>query len=132
MKRVLTALLLIPLFCYIVLWSPYVVFLGAVVAVSVLLFREFANLTALHNIAKPGVFGYVAGLVVLFEPARDMTFLVLVAILAMALALRSTDLADSLPSAGALLLGVAYVFGSMRCCIELHEINHYWLLFALS
>jgi phosphatidate cytidylyltransferase len=132
MKRVLTALLLIPIFCYLMLWAPLWAFLGAVAAVAMLCFREYAELVSLHQIEKPGVFGYVAGLLLLFLPGKDFAFLVLVAILAMALGLRSRELADALPSAASLMLGVVYVFGSLRCGIDLHAISPYWVFFALS
>ena len=132
MKRVLTALVLIPTFCYVVLWSPQWAFLATAAAVSVLCFREYAELASLHEIAKPGLFGYAAGILVLFIPGRDAAFLVLVAILAMALALRSRELTDVLPGAAALLLGVLYVFGTLRCAIELRSIQAYWLFFVLS
>ncbi len=132
MKRVLTALVLIPTFCYVILWSPQWAFLATAAAVSVLCFREYAELASLHEIAKPGLFGYAAGLLVLFVPGRDAAFLVLVAILAMALALRSRELTDVLPGAAALLLGVLYVFGTLRCAIELRAMQAYWLFFALS
>jgi phosphatidate cytidylyltransferase len=132
MKRVLTALLLIPIFCYIMLWAPLWPFLGAVAAVAMLCFREYAELVSLHQIETPGVFGYVAGLLILFLPGKDFAFLVLVAILAMALALRSHELAEALPAAASLLLGVVYVFGSLRCGIDLHAISPYWVFFALS
>jgi phosphatidate cytidylyltransferase len=132
MKRVLTALLLIPIFLYLILWAPYWAFLAAVAVVSVLCFREYANLASLHQIAKPSLFGYAAGLLVLFVPGKDAAFLVLVAILAMALSLRLHDLTEALPAAAALVLGVLYVFGSLRCGIELRAVTPYWLFFALS
>jgi phosphatidate cytidylyltransferase len=132
MKRVLTALILIPTFCYLILWAPPMAFIAAVVVVAILCFREFAELAALHQIEKPGVFGYVAGLLVLFLPGKDFAFLVLVAILAMALALRSRELAEAMPAAATLLLGVVYVFGALRCGVDLHGISAYWLFFALS
>jgi len=132
MKRVLTALILIPFFCYIILWAPLAAFLAVVAAVAVLCFREYANLVSLHAIEKPGVFGYVAGLLLLFLPGKDFGFLVLVAILAMALALRSRNLVDALPAAATMLLGAIYVFGSLRCGIDLRAISQYWLFFALS
>src|SRR5262252_7268242 len=109
MKRLLTALLLIPTFCYVVLWSPQWAFLATVAVVAILCFREYAELASLHGIDKPGVFGYAAGLLLLFLPAQDFVFLVLVAILAAALSLRSADLSEALPAAAALLLGVVYV-----------------------
>jgi phosphatidate cytidylyltransferase len=132
MKRVVTALVLIPFFIYIVLWAPIWAFLMTVSAVAVLCFREYADLAALHGIAKPGVFGYVAGLLLLLLPGKDGAFFVLIAILAMSLALRSREMARALPDAAALLLGVAYVFGSLRCAVELRAINVDWLFFALS
>jgi phosphatidate cytidylyltransferase len=132
MKRVVTALLLIPFFCYIILWAPQWAFLVTVAAVSVLCFREYSELAALHGIAKPGLFGYAAGLLLLLLPGRDEAFFVLVAILGMALALRSREMARALPDAAALLLGVAYVFGSLRCAVELRAINPYWVFFAFS
>jgi phosphatidate cytidylyltransferase len=132
MKRVVTALLLIPFFWYIIFWAPQWAFLVTVAAVAVLCFREYADLVALHGIGKPGLFGYVAGLLLLLLPGKDTAFFVLVAILAMALALRSREMSRALPDAAALLLGVAYVFGSLRCGIELHAVNQYWLFFALS
>jgi phosphatidate cytidylyltransferase len=132
MKRVVTALLLIPFFCYITLWAPQWAFLVTVAAVAVLCFREYSELAALHGIRKPGLFGYVAGLLLLLLPGKDGAFFVLVAILALALALRSPEMAQALPDAAALLLGVAYVFGSLRCGVELRAINPYWLFFGLS
>lgn len=132
MKRVVTALILIPFFIYIVLWAPIWAFLMTVSAVAVLCFREYADLAALHGIAKPGVFGYVAGLLLLLLPGKDGAFFVLIAILAMSLALRSREMARALPDAAVLLLGVAYVFGSLRCAVELRAINVDWLFFALS
>jgi phosphatidate cytidylyltransferase len=132
MKRIVTALLLIPFFCYIVLWAPQWAFLVTVSAVAVLCFREYADLVALHGIAKPNVFGYVAGLLLLLLPGKDGALFVLIAIVAMSLALRSREMAQALPDAAALLLGVAYVFGSLRCAVELRTINVYWLFFGLS
>src|SRR5579862_8391488 len=132
MKRVITALLLIPFFVYIVLWGPPWAFLTTVAAVGVLCFHEYSELTALHGIAKPGLFGYAAGLLLLLLPGKDGAFFVLVAVLGMALALRSREMSQALPSAAALLLGVAYIFGSLRCAVELRAMNPYWLFFALS
>jgi phosphatidate cytidylyltransferase len=46
--------------------------------------------------------------------------------------MRSEDLAEVLPRAAAMLLGVVYVFGPWKCAILLREISPYWLLFALA
>lgn len=132
MKRIVTALFLIPFFLYIVLWAPQWAFLVTVSAVAVLCFREYADLVARHGIAKPHLLGYAAGLLVLLLPAKVDTIFVLVAIVAMALALRSREMSQALPDAAALLLGVAYAFGSLRSGVELRAISPYWLFFALS
>ncbi len=132
MTRLITALILIPTFLYLILWAPGWAFLAAAAGVGILCFREFAELAYLHQIPKTGVFGYAAGVLVLLLPGNDASFLVLIAVLAMALALRSQDLTEMLPAAAALLLGVVYIFGSLRCGIELRSMDHYWLFFALS
>ena len=132
MKRVLTGLILLPIFVYIVVWSPSPVFWAAVGIVAVLCFYEYAGLVERHNIAKPGIYGYVAGLLVLFIPRPDVLLLTLIALLALALAMSLPDLAGALPFAGALLLGVLYVFGCLRAGIGLRALSPFWLLFALS
>jgi phosphatidate cytidylyltransferase len=132
MKRVVTALLLIPAFVYLILWAPYLAFLAAVAGVSILCFREYSNLVALHGLAKPRAFGYIAGVLILLLPWKDVAVIVLLGMVAMSLALRLPDLTKALPSAAALLLGVLYTFGSMRCAIDLRSIEPYWLFFALS
>jgi phosphatidate cytidylyltransferase len=132
MTRVLTALLLIPTFCYLVLWAPWWAFLVSVAAVALLCYREFIDLAALHEIDKPGVFGYAAGLLILLVPVKDPAFYVFIAILAMALGLRLRNLGAALPYSAALVFGIAYVFGSLRCGIDLREISPYWLFFGLS
>jgi|HubBroStandDraft_1064217.scaffolds.fasta_scaffold285860_2 phosphatidate cytidylyltransferase len=132
MKRVVTALVLIPAFLYLILWAPGWAFLTATAAVGVLCFREFAELGSLHQIPKTEIFGYAAGVLLLLLPGNDPSFVVLIAILGMALALRLPDLTEGLPAAATLLLGVVYVFGSLRCAIELRAIDRYWVFFALS
>src|SRR5215472_2877188 len=132
MKRVLTALVLIPLFAYLILWSPQPVFLVAAAAVGLLCFHEYGRILASYRIQSPGMFGFAAGLLVLLVPRQELALVVLVALLAMALSLRSADLSDALPYAAALVLGVLYIFGSLRFAIELRAISVYWVFFALS
>lgn len=132
MKRVVTALILIPVFVYLVVFAPQWLFLLAAGAVACLCFHEYNGLVALHNIPAPGVFGYAAGLSLILLPKYDAAFLIVIAVLAMALSLRSADLAEALPAAGSLLLGIVYTFGALRCAADLHSIDPYWTLFALS
>lgn len=132
MKRILTGIVLIPVFIYLVALSPQWLFLIAVSAVAGLCFREFCTLVAHHKIERPGLFGYAAGFALILLPQQGTTFIVIVTLLAMALALRLRDLAACLPYAGALVLGILYTFGTLRCAVDLREVSPYWTLFALS
>jgi phosphatidate cytidylyltransferase len=132
MKRVATALVLIPLFCYVILGAPDWLFFSVLIAVAVLCFREFGELVLLHEIERPGLFGYAAGIALLLLPQAQTGFIALAALLAMALSLRSRDLTGALPFAACLILGVLYIFGSLRCAADLRAIDKYWLLLALS
>ena len=78
------------------------------------------------------MFGYAAGLCILILPQNSIAFLVVIALLAMALGLRLRELSEALPYAACLVLGILYVFGSFRAGVELRSRGPYWLLFALS
>jgi len=132
MQRLVTALLLIPLFVYVVLWSPFPVLCAVAALVAIFCFHEYASLVAHHNIQPPGLFGYASGLVLLFVPQDQIAFAVIFVLLAMMLSLRFDQPPAALPFASALVLGVFYVFGCLRFAIELRGISPYWLLLALS
>jgi phosphatidate cytidylyltransferase len=128
MKRVLTALALFPLAFYGTFWAPYWGFFTIVASVALLCFYEYSGIVAGHGIERPGPLSYAAGLLLLFNPSP----VVLVGVALLTVALRLDNLARVLPSAGAALLGIVYVFGAWRACIDLHAISPYWLLYALA
>lgn len=130
MKRILTALVLIPLVVWLVLAAPYWAFALALAAVGVFALQEFDHIAAAQGIPPAGRPGIVAGLALLFAPEPFLAVIV-IALAAMALALRSPNLASSLPGAAAFLLGVVYIFGAWRCAAELRAINPHWLMVAL-
>lgn len=137
MKRILTALVLIPLVTYAMLWAPYPVFLVVLAAIATLCFYEYGRLVALHSVPAPGAFGYAAGLLFLLLPGhvfpnQETGFLGLVVLLALALGLRLGELSEVLTYAGALILGVLYVYGGWRHAILLRDLSPYWLLFGVS
>jgi phosphatidate cytidylyltransferase len=131
MKRILTALVLIPLVGWAVLNGSKPPFLIVVVIVGLAALHEFDTIAAAHGLARSGVFGMAAGLVLLAVPDPSFAVLVGIALVMMLLALRRTDLASALPSAAVGLLGVVYIFGALRCGIGLREINPHWLMVAL-
>lgn len=137
MKRVLTALVLVPVAVWSVLFAPPQVFLAVAAVFAVLCFREYARIADAY--AMPG---YVAGLLILIAPLSQAALIMfLTALAAMCLTMSSNDFGKGAARAGALVLGVAYIFGAWKMAILLHEIDgpalrqlpagHYWLLFAL-
>lgn len=137
MKRVLTALVLVPVAVYSVLFSPPQFFLAVVALFAVLCFREFAQITGAF-----GMPGYVAGLLILVAPlSQAALILFLTALAAMCLTMAADDLAKGAARSSAVVLGVAYIFGSWKTAILLHEsgtpalwnlsAGRHWLMFAL-
>lgn len=137
MKRAITALVLVPIAVYSVLFSPPQIFLAVVAIFGILCFREYARITG--ACAMPG---YVAGLLVLIAPLNQAALILfLTAIAALCLTLSAEDFGKGVAHASALALGVAYIFGAWKTAILLHEIDapafrhlpagRYWLMFAL-
>jgi phosphatidate cytidylyltransferase len=131
MKRIITALLLIPFIAWVTLASPPWVFYIVLAGTGLLAYSEFDNIAAAGGIARAGWQGMAAGLVLLLAPNPEIV-LVLIAMLGLALALRVNNFAAALPAAGAFSLGVIYVFGAWRCAADLRALNPHWLLFAMA
>jgi len=134
MKRILTALVLVPVTVYTVLFAPWPVFVAIVAIVASLCFHEYAAIT--QSFAPVG---FVAGLLILIAPPAETTLILfLTALAAMCLPLASRTPEKSVPHSGALMLGIIYIFGAWKTAILLHDVNtpransgHYWLMFAL-
>ena len=131
MKRILSALLLIPLILYTVIWAHPLFLLAVVAAVSLVCYYEYAGIVAGYGIPKPGPLGYAAGLALLAIPGQESIVVVVVTLLGLTLAMSTPDLAKGLPRAAALVLGVIYIFGCWRYAIPLRAASPHWLLFAL-
>jgi phosphatidate cytidylyltransferase len=133
MKRVLTALVLIPIVVHVVLWANSWIFLAVLVAAAGVCYWEYSHIAAAYGFGSPGPLGYAVGLLLLFSGREPWAWLlvVLAALIAMALALRSADLSHSLPRAALLLMGVVYIFGCWKCAVPLRERSPHWLMYAL-
>ena len=131
MKRLITSALLIPFIAWVTLASPVWVFLAVLAATGLLAYHEFDQIAAANGIARAGLPGMVAGLVLLLAPDPAIV-LVLTALLGMALALRVNNFSASISTAGSFILGVIYVFGAWRCAADLRVLNPHWLLFAMA
>ena len=134
MKRVLTALVLVPTITYLVLGAHRMAFIAAMAAIGVFAFREFANIAQCHGIPVNPWIGSALGVVMLFLPDEHSVLLLLLMIAfgAMMAALRLDDLRLALPSASGLLLGICYIFGSWWCAVRLRDIDVWLLLFGLA
>jgi phosphatidate cytidylyltransferase len=131
MKRAITALVLVPVAVYAVLFAPPLFFLVVVAIFAVLCFREYARITEAN--ALPG---YVAGLLILIAPLNQAALILfLAALAALCLTLSSEDFAKGSAQAAALVMGIAYIFGAWKTAALLHDMDakagRYWLLFAL-
>jgi len=131
MSRVLTALALIPIVVYVVLWANFWIFLGVLVTVAFLCYHEYDAIVAKYGFGSPGRFGYGAGLLLLVWGGEAWLLIAILALAALSVAMRGEDLAKSVPRASLLFLGVVYVFGCWRCAIGLREQNQHWLMYAL-
>ena len=132
MKRVLTALALIPLVLCIAIWGPSWLMFAAVTLAAMICYREYCGIAAGYGVTNLGPVGFAAGLGVLALNDNTTIFLTVVALTGISLAMRSSDLSETLPRASTMLLGVLYVFGTWRCAILLREAGWPWLLFALA
>ena len=55
MKRILTALVLIPIVVYTVLWADYWIFLAVLSLVALLCYREYDAVAAGYGFGAPGL-----------------------------------------------------------------------------
>jgi len=131
MKRLLTALLLIPTVLYVVYFGPPWLLFGVTALVAVICYSEYAGIAAGYGIVKPGPVGYAAGLLVLAMRPQDAPLVfALLALISLALALRG-DLVKTLPNAAFLLFGIVYIFGSWKFAILLRAESPHWLAYGL-
>ena len=131
MKRVLTALLLIPLVTAVTFYAPFQVAWVVLVLVALLCLREFFLLAAKLGCRPFSVAGCGAAAVLIV--ARDLPagpFLVGLSILLLILSL-TRPLEDSLGGIAATLFGVIYIGGAFSLGRELHALNPHWLFYVL-
>jgi phosphatidate cytidylyltransferase len=131
MKRLLTAAALVPIVVYVVLFANYWVFLAVLITVAVLCYQEYNGIAAAYGFGAPGPLGYGFGLLLLASKGDALPIAIAAALVALALVMRERDLANALPRASLLLLGVVYVFGCWKCALPLRERGPHWLMYAL-
>jgi phosphatidate cytidylyltransferase len=131
MKRVLTALALIPIVVYVVLWANLWIFLAVLFSVAFLCYREYDGIAAAYGFGAPGIGGVIAGYALFAWRGDAWLYLVILTLIALVAVMRLDDLGKALPRASLLVLGVVYVFGSWKCAIPLRDLNPHWLMYGL-
>src|SRR5258708_6160821 len=100
MKRVLTALALVPFAIYAIFFGPPWFFLLSAIAMALLCYSEYSNIVAAYGIEAPGLPGAVAGMALFL----DIAYIRLVALVSLVLSLRLRDLANGISYAAAMTL----------------------------
>jgi phosphatidate cytidylyltransferase len=132
MKRFSTALALVLVAGYLVGWAPALLFAAASLLMSLLCYWEYSGLVAKHDIPRPGVFGFLAGLVILFFPQLILPGVSILVVCAFVTSLRHDNLRDVLPQVASAFLGAFYAFAPWRFAIDLRSISVHLLFFALA
>src|ERR1700709_2597108 len=103
MQRLITGTALIVVAAYLIGWAPQPVFIAASIVLALLCYWEFSGLVKGHQIPRPGIFGYVAGMFILLWPPlplHGVSLLTIISILTVAAfitSLRYVNLRDVLP-----------------------------------
>ena len=133
MKRVLTALLLVPCVTGVVFLAPPVAVSAALAAAALLCLREFFGICQAGGVRAFRVVGYGAAVVLIFAPQLPQPgFFVGLVVLLLLLSLGSErTAAEAAPSVATTLLGVMYIGGPFALARDLHAISPHWLFWVL-
>ena len=132
MKRVLTAVVLIPVILYVVYLGPFWLLFGVTAIFALICYSEYAVIAAGYGVEKLGPAGYASGILVLLARPQDgYLIFTLLTLIGLSLALRLPDPSKALPYAAALAFGIVYIFGSWKFAILLRNENAHWLGYGL-
>lgn len=137
MKRLLTALVLMPLVWAVIFHGPPLLLIAVMALVAGFCFFEYVGIVRAHGIPL-SYWSAIPGLCMLWlgqSPASSpiaLVWLVVLSLLGMIMALRTDPVALMLPCAGSFVLGTLYIFGPWCSGIALWLRSPHWLLFALA
>ncbi len=138
MNRLITAIGLIVAALYLIFAAPQIVFILAAAAFGVGCYWEFSILVEKHSINRPGVFGFLTGILILFWPFHRLPGLYFLAalstltVLAFITSLRYPDMREVLPQVACALLGGFYSFAPWRFIIDLRSVSVHLAFFAVA
>jgi phosphatidate cytidylyltransferase len=133
MKRVLTALVLIPVAVGLIFFAPPVVVRGALALVGMLCLQEFFGLMSRIGIRPFVGAGLVAGAMLIALPTLPHPgFLVALCLLVLGTAtLDSRPVEDTYSSASSTLFGVVYTCAPFALAVYLHSMSPHWIMLPL-
>ncbi len=132
MRRIVTALILIPSLIYVVFLAPAILFRVVVAALGFACFHEFSAIAAAQRIRMPVWLGQALGLVFLLAPVADWRMMLALTMVVMLWALRAEQLSEAIGLSATTILGIVYVYGAWRCAGLLRSLSPWWLFFAVS
>lgn len=133
MKRAVTALVLAPLAVFVIFGGVFPLMQAVVALLAILCAIEFRNLVGHFQFEKPAFAALGVGLCLLLLPLPfAFPVLLMGTLLLLALSLRNGDMRTTLPSAGAAILGIIYIFGSWKSALLLVKFDPHWLMLALA
>ena len=133
MKRVLTALLLIPVITVVVFHAPRWGVLCVMALAALLCLQEFYEIADLLRMHPFRLVGYAASvlLIVSAELPQPAFFVVVAAALMLLSLQRGRTLEGSLAAVASTLFGVIYVAGPFALAREIHASSPHWLYLVL-
>jgi phosphatidate cytidylyltransferase len=132
MKRVVTAIALIAVAVYLIWFAAGWGFQLATICMGLLCYQEYLGLARGHGMVIPGLFGALAGLVILWRPQQALEGVMLMAMCGLVAALRLRNMRDILLSVACEILGAFYAFAPWRFAADLRAASVHLLFFALA
>ena len=131
MKRILTALWLVPASAYCIFYAPHWLFVAAISLLALLCYREYSRIVDNQGLSSFLFGGCILGLLLVI-PGSDWSDFILLGPIALGIVIHGSDFKAGFASAGAFALGLLYIFGAWRCGIALHDRSAHWLFFAVA
>jgi phosphatidate cytidylyltransferase len=145
MKRILTALVMVPILIGIIGYAPAPAFLILVAVAAALTLEEYFSIAHKSTLDVNRLWGHVLGqslLIASFASPGDLLpvlfILVISALLLLVLGMRQPELARALSGASATLLGLVYVPATLALLVSLHRSfppwgnGDKWIFFLLA
>ncbi len=133
MNRLLTALALIPVVTWVILWANFWIFLAVLMVVALLCYYEYAGIAEGYGFGRLNLLGYGAGLLILVWQGETWTLITVTVLVALAAAMRADNLSEDSPRRGLAADGrvVCVRLLEIRAAVAPGPQPTHWLMYAL-